>query len=81
MILNGFLLYVVFNHSFGMTENGEVFSWGNNSFGQLGLGNLKHPNKPQLLKCSNDFKWKELFCGGEHTIGISVDGNAFIWGL
>ena len=66
--------------SFGMTENREVFSWGFNYYGQLGLGHFKDQNKPQLLLCSNDSEWKELFCGGNHTIGISVHGKTFVWG-
>src|SRR5690242_7851672 len=68
-------------NSFGMTENGEVFSWGYNSDGRLGLGNRENQNKSQLLKYPNDSEWKDLFCGGYHTIGISVDGNAFVWGF
>src|SRR5688572_2604691 len=44
-------------HSFGMTENGEVFSWGMNSYGQLGLENNSNQNKPRLLKCPSDSEW------------------------
>ena len=69
MVINGSLLYVEL-HSFGITEDG----WGNNDFGQLGLGDCGHQNRPQLFKCPNDSEWKDIFCGGNHTIGISVDG-------
>src|SRR5690348_7141963 len=42
------------SHSFGMTENREVFGWGNNYFGQLTIISENEGTnvyKPRLLKC------------------------------
>lgn len=32
-----------------LTEDGQVYVWGNNNFGQLGTGSLNSLNEPKLL--------------------------------
>ena len=35
------------NHTLAVTDHGEVFSWGSNAYGQLGLTNLPPPSKDE----------------------------------
>jgi alpha-tubulin suppressor-like RCC1 family protein len=37
------------NYSLGLTNDGKVYAWGNNNFGQLGTGSLRSLNEPYLL--------------------------------
>lgn len=39
-------------------ENGRVFCFGKNSFGQLGLGHLENVYKPNCIKSKNILKIK-----------------------
>jgi alpha-tubulin suppressor-like RCC1 family protein len=48
------------------TENG-VYSFGNNSYGQLGLGNTNNQTTPQLISTLKNKKIKNVVCGGQHT--------------
>ena len=59
-------------------ENGFIYCWGYNHFGQLGIGNNLNPNKP--IKYLND-KYKFIFiCGGEyHSIGLT--GNLIYFSI
>lgn len=38
-------------HSIVVTTSGKVYSFGNNSSGELGHGNLKNQHKPKLIRC------------------------------
>ncbi len=37
-------------HSLALTENGRIYSWGNNEFNQLGFANIIASNAPKLIK-------------------------------
>jgi alpha-tubulin suppressor-like RCC1 family protein len=39
------------NMSAGINRNGELFTWGQNTFGQLGIGSLTNANSPQAIGC------------------------------
>lgn len=59
----------------------EVFAWGGDHFGQLGLGN-KHSGKtyPTPRFCSFNILIKELACGEEHSAFISASGHVYSMG-
>jgi alpha-tubulin suppressor-like RCC1 family protein len=46
----------------------QVYSFGDNSEGQLGLGNTTNQNIPQLITLMKNEKIKNVVCGGYHTI-------------
>jgi alpha-tubulin suppressor-like RCC1 family protein len=48
-------------------ENGKIFSWGYNEYGQLGIGNLENQNTPQELILSKNMKISKIFCGSYQT--------------
>jgi hypothetical protein len=47
----------------------EIYSFGNNSDGQLGLGNTTDQSIPQLISLKNE-KIKNVSCGERHTIFV-----------
>ncbi|CAL9101685.1 unnamed protein product [Musa textilis] len=71
-----------YHHSAAVTADGELFIWGNNSSGQLGLG--KSTKSIVYLPTRVDFlvgiNIKMVALGSEHTIAITDVGDALSWG-
>lgn len=64
-------------HSLALTNNGQLYSWGLNSDGQLGLGSdIKNEIKPKLIGTLAGIPISFFACGGYHSIAISKSGNA-----
>ena len=66
----------------GRTTDGEFFSWGSNSQGQLGLGHVggSH-NTPQPLPAPpSGGSWNTFHVGGSFCIGRASNGNVYVWG-
>ena len=56
-----------------LIENGNLYCWGLNDCGQLGIGNKINQNQPQ--KYSEDKKFIFIYGGYNHTMGLI--GNSF----
>ena len=67
-------------HSFSITNNGEIYSWGFNDFGQLGLGDEKNRNTPCLVPFPNDdsTRIKDIVAGMNHSLFLFENGQ--LWG-
>ena len=67
-------------HTLALLSNGSIYGWGNNKFGQLGLGNpLK--NTPQKLKITDkDYKFKYIYCHGWNSFAVTTNGLLFNFG-
>ena len=56
-------------HSIALTRDGEVYTWGHNDYGQLGLGNasivVSTPQKVESLP-----EIVSISAGKQHTIGL-----------
>lgn len=68
-------------HSLLLSSNGEIYTFGRNHYGQLGIGNEEHQNEP--VKMSNSVKFKDIFSTNLcfHTsAAISVGNQFYIWG-
>ncbi|XP_058829831.1 probable E3 ubiquitin-protein ligase HERC4 isoform X2 [Topomyia yanbarensis] len=68
-------------HSLALTNSGELYSWGANGYGQLGLGttNEKVPI-PTLVKSLAGIPIAFIACGGCHSFAVSKSGAIFCWG-
>jgi alpha-tubulin suppressor-like RCC1 family protein len=67
--------------SAGIKSNGTLWTWGNNTNGQLGLGNNTQYTTPQQVGVDNT--WIFIACGKEinYMIGIKSNGTMWGWGL
>lgn len=66
-----------------LTENGMVYSTGNNNEGQLGLGHKNRVRELRLVETFKELKEKvlEVSCGASHTIAKTFLGRVYVWGF
>ncbi|XP_035858602.1 probable E3 ubiquitin-protein ligase HERC4 isoform X1 [Sander lucioperca] len=68
-------------HSVALTKDGQVYTWGQDSKGQLGLGKRKPgANSPQHLRSLSALPLVQIAAGGEQSFALSVSGGVFGWG-
>ena len=61
-------------------KNSLMYVWGNNVYGQLGLGDTTHRSTPTLTS-DEDFDWKKVFAGYYFSAAIKKNGTLWTWGL
>eukprot|EP00004_Rigifila_ramosa_P002656 TRINITY_DN12746_c0_g1_i1.p1 TRINITY_DN12746_c0_g1~~TRINITY_DN12746_c0_g1_i1.p1 ORF type:complete len:1102 (-),score=245.80 TRINITY_DN12746_c0_g1_i1:32-3277(-) len=68
------------HHSLALTDTGEVYAFGSNRFGQLGLGDTQPRNQPQLVQKLTSTLIQHIACGESHSTAISASGAVWAWG-
>ncbi|KAI4884474.1 hypothetical protein NFI96_014102 [Prochilodus magdalenae] len=68
-------------HCMALTNDGQLFTWGQNFKGQLGLGKGK-PSllSPQPIKSLCGIPLAQISAGGHHSFALSLSGAVFGWG-
>jgi hypothetical protein len=77
------LISAGFAHTVVVTAHGEIYSFGLNENGQLGLGHQRNENIPKRVESEYFFgqKVSGIACGAYHTLAIiGVEGKVFTWG-
>lgn len=68
------------SHTFAINVHGQIFGWGLNESGQLGLG----PDAPSTVRkpALNTYIGNviKLSAGNEHSIAITKTGDLYVWG-
>lgn len=60
---------------------GQVFSWGQNRYGQLGLGiNGQSISTPQIIQSLQGIPFAQISAGGAHSFALTLSGAVFGWG-
>ena len=69
-------------HTLALTNEGQVYSWGDGYKAKLGHGDQESRFTPCLIdpKYFNYEKIKQVCGGGIHSTAVSEDGNAYTWG-
>ena len=69
-------------HSLALSCRGNIYSWGKNIFGSLGLGNTRQIsyNEPQLIEALQEYEVHKIECGEKHSIALLLDGKVLTWG-
>uniref|UniRef100_A0A8B9YG25 HECT-type E3 ubiquitin transferase n=1 Tax=Bos mutus grunniens TaxID=30521 RepID=A0A8B9YG25_BOSMU len=66
------------NHSVFLLEDGEVYTCGVNTKGQL--GHEREGNKPEQIGALADQHIVHVACGESHSLALSDQGQLFSWG-
>lgn len=70
-----------FYHCIALTNDGDVWCWGANNHGQLGVGsNTEFCDRPQLLQCLRGIPVAQVAAGAYHSFVVSKSGALFGWG-
>ncbi|KAM6893458.1 retinitis pigmentosa GTPase regulator b [Xenentodon cancila] len=67
-------------HTALITENGKLFMFGSNNWGQLGLGSKLTVNKPTCVKALKSEKVQLVACGRNHTLVCTAQGRVYACG-
>ena len=66
------------SHACGLTTDGVAYCWGENYFGQLGVGDTLPRN--MAVAVAGGQKWTAISAGFWHTCALTADSVAFCWG-
>ncbi|XP_047457070.1 X-linked retinitis pigmentosa GTPase regulator [Mugil cephalus] len=66
------------NTSAALTEDGRLFMWGDNSEGQIGLGDEGFAADPREVRIGEAVTW--VSCGYHHSAFVTVHGDLFTFG-
>lgn len=65
-----------YRHSAAVTEDGELYTWGEGDHGRLGHGDCNGRDIPTLVRDISDVG--SAVCGSAHTLVLSKDGKT-VW--
>jgi len=64
-------------HTVALKTNGELWAWGNNSYGQLGNGTLTSNLLPAHIGGET---WTAVAARQDATVAVRSDGTLWAWG-
>ena len=73
-----------FKHTICIISSGKIFGWGNNTFGQLGIGNLNNIIYPININIENyilNDKIIQINCGFRSTVFLTENRNIYFCGI
>jgi alpha-tubulin suppressor-like RCC1 family protein len=68
------------DHIMVLTQTGMVYAWGDNYYGQLGIGNFMIPScdEPQLIKLPD--KVRKIYAHKYNSFAIDYNRRLYLWG-
>ncbi|XP_019484450.1 PREDICTED: E3 ubiquitin-protein ligase HERC2 [Hipposideros armiger] len=63
-----------------VTENGQVWSWGDGDYGKLGRGGSDGCKTPKLIEKLQDLDVIKVRCGSQFSVALTKDGQVYSWG-
>ncbi|MEK0308455.1 RCC1 domain-containing protein, partial [Bifidobacterium favimelis] len=68
-------------HSMAIGSDGNLYTWGDNYYGQLGRGtDWEDENPGMVAKPAGVDTWTQIGIGSYHSMAIGSDGNLYTWG-
>ncbi|XP_077634922.1 RCC1 and BTB domain-containing protein 2-like [Crocuta crocuta] len=66
--------------SMAVVNTGEVYVWGYNGNGQLGLGSSGNQPTPCRISALQGIRVQRVACGYAHTLVLTDEGQVYAWG-
>ena len=66
------------DNNYGTKTDGSLWAWGNNEYGELGLGNKTKYSSP--MQIGTDTTWRRVTNGPTGAIATKTDGTLWAWG-
>ena len=71
--------YTLDDHTLAIKNDGSLWAWGANDYGQLGLGaDTSDHLSPVRVGLETD--WAAVSCGDDYSAGLKTDGTLWVWG-
>jgi len=68
-------------HAVAVTEDGAIYTWGNNAFGQLGFRNISIDfTLPSKVHSLENTRIVYVCAGFGHTVAVTDQGVTYAWG-
>ena len=67
-------------HTLCVTATSQVYAWGANDCGQLGIGSTKPCSSPKLVEGLWAIPVRQLAAGDSHSAALTSNGFLFTWG-
>lgn len=67
-----------YQNSLAIKSDGSLWAWGDNDFGQLGIGTFAAKTIPTQVGVATN--WKIVSCGENFVVAIKTDGTLWTWG-
>lgn len=68
------------NHSAAISQNGDLYTWGQGVNGQLGHGDRMDVHLPKLVRFLQGKKITMVSCSLYHSMGVTDNGQLYTWG-
>ena len=69
-----------YQHACAIVENGSIFCWGDNSYGQLGIGSRIGQDYPVMTSLPEGSSAISVSTSDEATCSILTNGSLYCWG-
>jgi alpha-tubulin suppressor-like RCC1 family protein len=66
--------------TYAIKTDGSLWAWGDNLYGQLGVGEFGYTSTPTQLFAAENTPKSKIFTGGNSNFEIKVDGTLWAWG-
>eukprot|EP01083_Nonionella_stella_P191782 709582_1 len=68
------------SHVLAVSSGGQLYAWGKNQYGQLGLGSIGNKDEPVLVDSAVALSFVMLCAGWEHSMALTAKGALYTWG-
>ena len=72
-------VYAYYSHTAAIKNDGTLWLWGRNNYGQLGDNTTVNKSSPVQTVAAGT-NWKQVACGPNRTAAIKTDGTLWLWG-
>ncbi|KAL2896457.1 Ultraviolet-B receptor UVR8 [Bienertia sinuspersici] len=67
-------------HNLALEEDGTLWAWGNNEYGQLGTGDTQPRSQPIRVQGLSGLTLADIAAGGWHSTALTNEGEVYGWG-